>query len=62
MELEGELSGLDDQMMENATNSVKLSELSGKKEKIQKLLDEKMQRWEYLEELAEKIKEQNSAQ
>ena len=62
MELEGELSGLDDQMMENATNSVKLSELSGKKEEIQKLLDEKMQRWEYLEELAEKIKEQNSAQ
>lgn len=62
MELEEELSGLDDQMMENATNSVKLSELSGKKEEIQKLLDEKMQRWEYLEELAEKIKEQNSAQ
>ena len=62
MELEEELSDLDDQMMENATNSVKLSELSGKKEEIQKLLDEKMQRWEYLEELAEKIKEQNSAQ
>ena len=45
-------------MMKNATNSAKLSELTAKQEEVQKALDEKMERWMYLEELAAKIAEQ----
>ena len=42
-------------MAANATNSVKLGELLGEKEKTEQLLEEKMERWEYLEELAARI-------
>lgn len=56
--LEEELEVLDDEMMKNATNSAKLSELTAKQEEVQKALDEKMERWMYLEELAAKIAEQ----
>ena len=41
--------------MANATNSVKLRELMAKKEEAEKQLEEKMDRWVYLEELAAKI-------
>ena len=56
--LEEELENIDSEMMKNATNSVKLSELTAKQEEIQKTLEEKMERWMYLEELAAKIAEQ----
>ena len=46
--LEEELEALDDEMMRNATNSFKLSELTAKQEELQKTLDEKMERWMYL--------------
>ena len=57
--LEQKISDLEDQMMKNATNSVKLSELAGKKEEAERALEETMDRWVYLNELAEKIEEQN---
>ena len=46
---------LDADMAENATNSVKLGELLAEKEAAERALEEKMERWEYLEELAAKI-------
>ena len=45
-------------MEENATNSVKLRELMEEQEKTNALLEEKTERWFYLNELAEKIAEQ----
>ena len=45
--------------MENATNSAKLNELMKDKETIEQELDDTMERWVYLNELAEKIKAQN---
>ena len=45
-------------MNENATNSVKLKELMEAKEETENLLMEKMDRWEYLEDLAKRIGEQ----
>ena len=53
--LEEELENLDDEIMKNATNSFKLSELTAKQEEVQKALEEKMERWMYLEDLAAKI-------
>ena len=46
---------LDADMAENATNPVKLGELLAEKEAAEQALEEKMERWEYLEELAAKI-------
>ena len=53
--LEEELEALDNEIMKNATNSFKLSELTAKQEEMQKALEEKMERWMYLEDLAAKI-------
>ena len=53
--MEEELENLDKEMMQNATNSFKLSELTARQEEVQKNLDEKMERRMYLEELAAKI-------
>ena len=53
--LEAKLEDLDAEMMKNATNSAKLSELSAEKEKVEAELEEKMDRWVYLNDLAEKI-------
>ena len=52
------MEDLDNEMAENATNAAKLRELVEKKENAEKMLEEKMDRWEYLEELAAKIAEQ----
>lgn len=46
-------------MMANATNSGKLSQISSEKEETEKQLEEKMERWVYLNDLAEKIAAQN---
>ena len=56
--LEEKLGSLDKEMNENATNSVKLKELMETKEETENLLMEKMDRWEYLEDLAKRIAEQ----
>ena len=53
--LEAKLEDLDAEMMKNATNSAKLSELSIEKEKVEAQLEEKMDRWVYLNDLAEQI-------
>lgn len=53
--LEEKLEKLDEQMAANATNSVKLGELMKEKEETEQALDEKMERWVYLNDLNEKI-------
>lgn len=53
--LEKKLEKLDADMMANATNSAKLSELTLEKEVAEKQLEEKMERWVYLNDLAERI-------
>ena len=58
--LEAKLEELDAEMMKNATNSAKLSELSAEKEKVEQQLEEKMDRWVYLNDLAERILAQYS--
>lgn len=56
--LEQKLEDLDNEMAVNATNAAKLRELVEEKENAEKMLEEKMDRWEYLEDLAAKIAEQ----
>ncbi len=56
--LEEKLEQLDEEIMENATNSGKLAELTEQKESAQAKLDEKMDRWVYLNDLAEQIANQ----
>lgn len=58
-DLEKKIEQLDADMAANATNSLKLGELLNEKEQTEALLEEKMERWEYLEELAARIAEQN---
>lgn len=53
--LEVKIEALDAEMMANATNSAKLSELAAEKEKAENMLEEKMERWVYLNDLAEQI-------
>ena len=56
--LEGKLESIERQIEANATNSVKLKELMEEQERTNALLEEKMERWVYLNDLAEKIAEQ----
>ena len=53
--LESKLEKLDQDIMKNATNSVKLSELMKEKEEAEQALEDKMDRWVYLNDLNEKI-------
>ena len=53
--LEEKLESIERQIEANATNSVKLRELMAEQEKTHALLDEKTERWVYLNDLAEKI-------
>lgn len=56
--LEEKIEKLDAAIMENATNSAKLSELMEEKSGAEAQLEEKMDRWVYLNDLAEKIEAQ----
>ena len=56
--LEEKLEQLDEEIMENATNSGKLAELTEQKEETEEALNEKMDRWVYLNDLAEQIENQ----
>lgn len=56
--LEEKLADLDGRMLKSASDFVKLNELTREKEETEKLLDEKMERWEYLEDLAARIAQQ----
>ena len=42
-------------MEAHASEALKLADLAKEKEDVDKKLDEKMERWEYLNELAERI-------
>lgn len=56
--LEEKIARADEDMLKFARDFVKLKELTEEKEKAEAELEEKMERWMYLEELAAKIKEQ----
>lgn len=56
--LETKVSELDDEIAKNATAYSKLAELTKEKEDVERQLAEKMERWEYLNDLAEKIEKQ----
>ncbi|MDO4302088.1 MAG: ABC-F family ATP-binding cassette domain-containing protein [Clostridia bacterium] len=58
-ELENQISLIEAEMTEYASQYSKLQELSGKKSELEEMLSEKMERWIYLTELDEKIKAQN---
>jgi ATP-binding cassette subfamily F protein uup len=57
--LEDKIADLDAQIAASATNYGKLRELMAAKEETEAKLEEKMERWMYLNDLAEKIAEQN---
>ena len=54
------IARLENDMMANATNSVKLREIMADKEAAEKQLEEKMDRWVYLNDLAERIEAQKN--
>lgn len=53
--LEADIERIDNQILANATNSVKLKELMEEKEKTEQKLEEKMDRWVYLNDLYEQM-------
>lgn len=57
--LEDTIADCDKQMLANASDYGKLKELTEKKEDAEKQLEEKMDRWVYLNDLAEQIQLQN---
>lgn len=57
-DLEQQIAGLEDSISVYASDFVKLQEINRKIEEQKAALDEKMERWMYLEELAAKIAEQ----
>ncbi len=58
--LEEKIASIEKEIMANATNSGKLNELTKEKEQAEGKLEEKMDRWVYLNDLSEKIRAQNN--
>lgn len=58
--LEEKIAALEQKMLENATNSGKLAEIMRDKEQAESQLEEKMDRWVYLNDLAEQIEAQKN--
>ena len=58
--LEDEIASLEDAIAKNASDFVELQKLSAKKEEAEAKLAEKMDRWTYLEELAQAIEAQKN--
>lgn len=56
--LEGKIENLEGKISRNATDFVRLNELVKEKEEAEAQLEEKMDRWVYLNDLAERIKQQ----
>ena len=56
--LEIKIDEIDKKMLTVASDFGKLNALSKEKEELERQLEEKMERWEYLEDLAQKIAEQ----
>lgn len=59
--LEDKIEKLEQDILKNATNSGRLNELMKEKEQTEKTLEEKMERWVYLNDLAEKIEAQKNS-
>ena len=57
-ELMEKIAVLEEQMTEYATQYSKLTELSQEKESLEEQLEHKMDRWEYLQDLESRIKEE----
>lgn len=53
--MEERMEAIDDEMVKNAHDFVKLNELTKEKSALETSIEEKMERWSYLEELAAKI-------
>ncbi len=58
-ELEDNIQGLEEDIVKNSRDFVKLNELTKEKDRLSAILGEKMDRWMYLEDLAERIKNEN---
>lgn len=58
--LEEQQIHLEEKILEAASNYGKLAELMKQKEELSEKLDEKMQRWEYLNDLAERIEQERA--
>ena len=56
--LEEKITELENSMIKCASDFVKLNEITKEKEVCEAALEEKMERWEYLEELAQRIRKQ----
>ena len=56
--LEEQIENLEKQIVLNATDFIKLNEFTKEKEEAEALLEEKMERWVYLNDLNEKINNQ----
>ena len=53
--LEEKITDLENQTLKFSSDFVKLNEITKEKEETERLLEEKMERWEYLEDLAQRI-------
>jgi ATP-binding cassette subfamily F protein uup len=53
--LEAKIADLDEQMLKNASDYGKLNKLTQEKTELEEKLEEKMDRWVYLQDLAERI-------
>ena len=53
--MEERMEAIDEEMVKNAHDFVKLNELTKEKSALETSIEEKMERWAYLEELAAKI-------
>lgn len=60
--LESKIEKLEGEILANATNSMKLRELMEEKETTEQQLEEKMDRWVYLNDLAERIEREKNGQ
>lgn len=56
--MEERMDAIDDEMVKNSHDFVKLNELTKEKTALETSIEEKMERWAYLEELASKIAKQ----
>ena len=54
-QLEQQVKEVEAQLLQSTSDYVKLQELSAKKEQLEQELEEKMERWVYLNDLAERI-------
>jgi ATP-binding cassette subfamily F protein uup len=58
--LEDKIAALEEDILKNATNSGKLNELTKEKTALEETLEEKMDRWVYLNDLNERIEQEKA--